>query len=501
MREELARLAHALEELVAELAAREEVDEEVEREVAIGEHLDNGERELILRELLVDVHADDDGRQKAQEEHIDRYEHERQVARARAELVVHADAGGRVGHLVDVVLRPRGRHLFVSRRRECRRRRVVTFLVVVAFSGTTAAELFRLLGHLEDDDDAAHEHDGERYERVQTHVHDLPQVLHELVVEGAVACLAHDHRRVRRVRAQLCFVSGGRKVAAAAAVDVDAGGGGGRVAAGDEHVATLEEEKVAGEDEVEYDERERDALGHARRAQVLGASQEHDRDDAIDGDHAEQQRGQVAQKVGQEDVRLAREHTKRAYVRVEVVVHDDAHQGHVEHGQIDRVEHGKVAERAEAAHLASQEHNDREDVGHRAQDEEADRKRRPDVVHRQPVRVGELVHVAAARLAAALTTTATATAALAIVEHRVARHMHGGAHVAAGHVASTALDAVRERVVVEPSGQATARWQRGGGGGGGGGGGAERRERRQVAQRSECERFVGGGDAALTAMH
>lgn len=84
-------LVDELEELVAELGARHEVDEEIEGEVAVGEELDDGKRELVLPQSVVRVHGDDDGRQEGQEQEVHRDEHEREIARSGA----HASRLGR----------------------------------------------------------------------------------------------------------------------------------------------------------------------------------------------------------------------------------------------------------------------------------------------------------------------------------------------------------------------------------------------------------------------
>ncbi len=167
-------------------------------------------------------------------------------------------------------------------------------------------------------------------------------------------------------------------------------------------MARIENEYVAGEGKVEQDERKRDTKRRSGRAHVLCLAQEHDRDDTVHADHAQHQRGQVTQKVGQEQVHLAREQTQLTNVGLEVELHDGAHHRHIQHGQVDAVQEGKVAERAELAHLLAREHYYRQNVRNCSQNNESDRHHRPDVVDRDVVGVLEprrsLISVARVRI-------------------------------------------------------------------------------------------------------
>lgn len=102
-------------------------------------------------------------------------------------------------------------------------------------------------------------------------------------------------------------------------------------------MSAVKYEKVARYEKVEYDEHDGDGEGDARRAKRFGAMQENHRYDAIDANRAEQERGQVAEKVGEKDVELAKVEVNETNVAMKVEVHDDTDQSDVEEGQVDAV--------------------------------------------------------------------------------------------------------------------------------------------------------------------
>ena len=146
-------LTDELVELLAELAARQKVDEEVEREIAEAERLDREQGQMVLAQVLVRVDGDDHRAHEHQEHDVDGQEHEGQVAGARVEARLLLAGGG--------------------------------WLVLVA------AHFLWLLGDADEDDEAGGEHDGEGYEGVHAHVDELPDVLDEEGVGCVGARLAH----------------------------------------------------------------------------------------------------------------------------------------------------------------------------------------------------------------------------------------------------------------------------------------------------------------------
>jgi len=87
-------LTDELVELLAELAARQKVDEEVEREIAEAERLDREQGQMVLAQVLVRVDGDDHRAHENQEHDVDGQEHEGQVAGARVEARLLLAGGG-----------------------------------------------------------------------------------------------------------------------------------------------------------------------------------------------------------------------------------------------------------------------------------------------------------------------------------------------------------------------------------------------------------------------
>lgn len=82
--------------------------------------------------------------------------------------------------------------------------------------------------------------------------------------------------------------------------------------------------------------------------------------------------------------------TKTSDVEMEVEIAHDSDHSHIQDGQIHTIQIEKVTKRAVLFHLASTKNNNREDISHRAENEEANWHRGPNIVESYLISVFEL---------------------------------------------------------------------------------------------------------------
>ena len=202
----------------------------------------------------------------------------------------------------------------------------------------------------EDDDDAAYDHDGERYEHVHGQVNVDPEGVEVLQVRYVLG-RAVDDVEVLDARVRIDHVAGnvGRDV-------------------GRRLVAVRIEEELQVEQEKAQRDGEHDAEGDARRGEAFGggrlatAHAEEHADDAVEAHGGHRPRGQLGQKVDEKGEELAEERAHHLQVDVELIEEDEVDAERVHGHEVDDAQARQVEERGRLAHLLAREHEKRDDV-------------------------------------------------------------------------------------------------------------------------------------------
>ena len=93
-----------LEEFLAKLAARQKVDNKIDRKIAAVQHLDNEQLHVVILQVLDGIDSDHHRAHKQQKHHIHRYEHEGQISCARAKFGLAARRHRHLGsHLMHTI--------------------------------------------------------------------------------------------------------------------------------------------------------------------------------------------------------------------------------------------------------------------------------------------------------------------------------------------------------------------------------------------------------------